>query len=166
MTNPYADPPGAPTLKDMEPTTAALALGALAALTAVAALVLKRTPERARRVRDARPIDLSSLGIEGPGERATIVQFSTEMCARCPGVRRVISGLITPGVEFVHVDVTHRPEIASQFNLLQTPTVLLLDPAGRARTRLSGAISREALARELTELTSLAGGPHVASLAR
>ena len=153
----------------MEPTTAALALGALVALTAVAALVLGRSPGRARTVPDGRPIDLSPLGLEGPGDVATIIQFSTEMCARCPGVRRALSGLVAPGIEFVHVDVTHRPELARQFNLPQTPTVLLLDPTGRARTRLSGALSRETLARELTALTSLntpAGGTHVAAPAR
>lgn len=138
-------------------------------LTAAAALVLRRSPGRARTVNDERLVDLPLLGLEGPGEVATIIQFSTEMCARCPGVRRVLSGLVAPGIEFVHVDVSHRPEIARQFNLLQTPTVLILDPTGRARTRLSGALNRESLARELTALTSLnalAGGTDVTAPAR
>lgn len=141
-----------------------LALIVLAALILVATglgVLAKRGAERTRRVADAAAVDHASLGIAELGERATVVQFSTELCSRCPGVQRTITSLVEgqPGVEFVHVDVTHRPDLADAFKLLQTPTVLLLDESGRAQTRLSGAISRQTLTHELASLT---GGLSVA----
>jgi len=145
----------------MDVTLALTVLGALVLLAGGLGVFLKRNAERARTVSGEARVDVASLGLDRLGARATIVQFSTDMCSRCPGVQRTISGLVEeqPGVAFVHVDVTHRPELASEFKLLQTPTVLVLDEAGRPRTRLSGAISRQSLSHELDSIT---GGLSVA----
>ncbi|MEJ1231244.1 MAG: hypothetical protein WDM88_12335 [Galbitalea sp.] len=37
------------------------------------------------------------------------------------------------------LDLTHRPDIAAQFNVLQTPTTLILDRSGVIRARIGGA---------------------------
>lgn len=145
----------------MDATLALIVLGALVLLAGVLGLVLKRNAERTRAVAGLPAVDVAQFGLDGLGARATIVQFSTELCSRCPGVQRTIEGLVEgqPELAFAHVDVTHRPDLASEFGLLQTPTVLLLDDAGRPRTRLSGAISRQTLTQELASLT---GGLSVA----
>lgn len=91
------------------------------------------------------------------GERLTLVQFSTETCARCPATARTLSraaGSHT-GVAHVEVDVTTRDDLISRFNILRTPTVLILDDAGRLRTRVSGPIS----AAQATQLVDLALAP-------
>jgi thiol-disulfide isomerase/thioredoxin len=75
------------------------------------------------------------------GERATLLQFSTEVCAPCVPTRRVLGQIAdsTAGVSHVDLDLTHRPDIAAQFNVLQTPTTLILDRAGVIRARIGGA---------------------------
>lgn len=77
---------------------------------------------------------------EAFGARATLVQFSTPTCARCPGTRRQLDALAAQhdGVERVEIDVAERAEIATRYNVLQTPTVLLLDADHTVRTRFGG----------------------------
>ena len=88
------------------------------------------------------------------GTAATLVQFSTGLCVRCPGTR-VLLGQVAdahPGVRHVDVDLTHRADLARRFNVLQTPTTLVLDGAGRVRARIGGVPNREALRAHLDEL--------------
>jgi thiol-disulfide isomerase/thioredoxin len=94
------------------------------------------------------------LGADGLGEVATLLQFSTEMCARCPGVHRVLSSIADDheGVRHLDVDLTHRPDIAKHFHVLQTPTTLVLDRDGVVQTRFGGAPSRDVLELELNRL--------------
>ncbi|MFC5928913.1 thioredoxin [Cryobacterium melibiosiphilum] len=89
------------------------------------------------------------------GDRATLLQFSTEFCARCPGTRRLLGEAADarPGVTHVDVDLTHRADLATRFNILQTPTTLILDGTGRVRARVGGAPHRSEIARQLDELT-------------
>ena len=95
------------------------------------------------------------LGADGLGEFATLLQFSTELCARCPGVHRTLAAVADahPGVRHLNVDLTHRPDIAKHFHVLQTPTTLILDRDGAVQTRFGGAPSREVLELELARLT-------------
>jgi thioredoxin-like negative regulator of GroEL len=55
--------------------------------------------------------------------------------------RRVLSQIAesTDGVSHIDLDLTHRPDIAAQFNVLQTPTTLILDATGQIRARIGGA---------------------------
>ncbi len=77
---------------------------------------------------------------EAFGTRATLVQFSTPTCARCPGTRRQLDALAAEhdGVARLEIDVADRTEIATRYNVLQTPTVLLVDADGDVRTRFGG----------------------------
>ncbi|WP_291044542.1 thioredoxin family protein [Herbiconiux sp.] len=87
------------------------------------------------------------------GERATLVQFSTEFCSSCPGTRRVLSALAAEreGVAYLDVDVTHRADLVRRFSLLQTPTTLVLDRRGVVRTRIGGAVRRSVVIDRLEE---------------
>ncbi|HVL62033.1 MAG TPA: thioredoxin family protein [Microbacterium sp.] len=95
------------------------------------------------------------LGADGLGELATLLQFSTELCARCPGVLRTLSAVADahPGVRHLDVDLTYRPDIAKHFHVMQTPTTLILDKDGAVQTRFGGAPSRDVLELELARLT-------------
>jgi thiol-disulfide isomerase/thioredoxin len=142
--------------------TPLLALGALLgrlALTAALAVVVRKRPGRARRIEHGDGLVPQELGVDRLGPEGTVVQFSTAYCSRCPGTRRVLSELVTryAGVDFVHVDVTDQPRLASKHKLLQTPTVLILDGGGVPRSRFTGTIDRRTITREL-EL--IAGDPH------
>lgn len=74
------------------------------------------------------------------GAAATLVQFSTPTCARCPATRRQLDAVAdtTPGVTRIEIDLAERPELARRFDVMQTPTVLLLDGDRAVRTRFGG----------------------------
>lgn len=80
-----------------------------------------------------------------PGERATLVQFSSAFCAPCRATRRTLSEVadLVPGVTHLEIDAEHHLELVRQLNILRTPTTLVLDAAGREITRASGAPRKE-----------------------
>ena len=125
----------------------------LAATVALGVFVNWRQP-RARHNVEHEVIEPARLGADGLGEVATLLQFSTEMCARCPGVHRTLSQIADghDGVRHLDVDLTHRPDIAKHFHVLQTPTTLVLDRDGVVQTRFGGAPSRDVLELELNRL--------------
>lgn len=75
------------------------------------------------------------------GERATLVQFSTELCANCPGTRRLLTQVASErdGIGFVEVDAAARLDLTRRLNVLATPTVLVLGPGGAIASRAAGA---------------------------
>ncbi|MBO1739862.1 thioredoxin family protein [Leifsonia sp. TF02-11] len=140
--------------------TAAAALLTVLALVALATglgLVWKARSGRLRASRGDALLTADELGAVRLGSRATLVQFSTEFCAQCPATARVLDAIAADrdGVEHLDVDLTVRPELAGRFAVLQTPTTLLVDGAGRVQGRISGparpAEVRSALDRILTE---------------
>lgn len=99
----------------------------------------------------------AALGVEPAafGERATLVQFSTALCSRCPGTARQLGALAagTEGVRHLEIDLTDERELAARFAVLQTPTTLVYDGAGRQRARIGGPPRIEELAELLDSLT-------------
>jgi len=108
-------------------------------------LVRARRDGRLRRGGRGDALRLSSgdLG-EALGERATLVQFSTAMCATCPGTRRLLAGVAAgaPGVRHVEIDAETRLDLVRRVEVMRTPTVLVLDRAGRLVRRASGPPTR------------------------
>jgi hypothetical protein len=74
------------------------------------------------------------------GERATLVQFSTEFCAYCGPTRELLAEVAgaRDGVAFVEVDAAQRLDLTRRLNVLSTPTVLLLAADGSIAQRASG----------------------------
>jgi thiol-disulfide isomerase/thioredoxin len=74
------------------------------------------------------------------GSQATILQFSTELCAPCRVAGTMLATIAAehPGVTHVDIDVTSRPDIANRFSLLQSPTTLMLDSLGNVTARIGG----------------------------
>ena len=85
------------------------------------------------------------------GERATLVQFSTEFCAFCGPTRKLLNELAgeEPGVAFVEVDAADRMDLTRRFKVFSTPTVLVLRPDGSVAARSAGQQSKPALAESL-----------------
>lgn len=127
----------------------------LAATVALGAFVQWRQG-RPRRHIAHEVVEPTRLGAESLGQTATLLQFSTELCSRCPGVHRTLAALAAgrEGVSHLDIDVTHRPDIAKHFHILQTPTTLVLDSEGVVQTRFGGVPNREVLALELNRLTA------------
>jgi hypothetical protein len=52
-------------------------------------------------------------------------------------------------VRHIEIDVADRPDLAAKFNVLQTPTTLILDARGAVRARIGGAVRRDVVEAEL-----------------
>jgi hypothetical protein len=94
----------------------------------------------------ARP-ELIALGVD-PDAPATLVQFSSNFCAPCRVARRVCAEIASArdGVAHVELDAEGHLETVRSLGVWRTPTVLVLDPAGRIRYRVTGAPGSAALA--------------------
>lgn len=129
----------------MHPLATLLGLVALLAAATAIGLLLKRRRGRVRQLSDNEVLTPADFGAERFGQAGTIVQFSTDFCSRCPGVRRLLTQqtAATDGLEFLHVDLTHDPQLAARFGVLQTPTILFVEADGRPSTRLSGQLDHQ-----------------------
>lgn len=139
----------------MKILSALVVVAILLAVTIGVGVYLRWRQSRPRRHIAHEVVQPERLGAEALGENATLLQFSTQMCARCPGVHRILSSIADDhdGVLHLDVDLTHRPDIARHFHVLQTPTTLVLDGAGAVQTRFGGAPSRDVIELELARLT-------------
>lgn len=135
---------------------ALIALAVLLAATVAIGVFLTWRPSRAHRDVTHEVIEPHRLGADALGETATLLQFSTELCARCPGVHRTLAAIADDhdGVLHLDVDLTHRPDIAKHFRVLQTPTTLVLDRHGVVQTRFGGVPGRDVLELELNRMTA------------
>ncbi|MFE7776824.1 TlpA family protein disulfide reductase [Streptomyces sp. NPDC057445] len=81
----------------------------------------------------------ADLGAE-LGERATLVQFSSAFCQPCRATRRTLADVaaMVEGVAHVEIDAEKRLSLVRDLEILRTPTVLVLDAAGRIVRRASG----------------------------
>ncbi|MFB7863011.1 TlpA family protein disulfide reductase [Streptomyces sp. NPDC056069] len=81
----------------------------------------------------------AALGAE-LGERATLVQFSTAFCQPCRATRRTLAEVaaMVDGVAHVEIDAEERLDLVRELGIVRTPTVLVLDRAGRIVRRASG----------------------------
>lgn len=88
---------------------------------------------------DLRPV-LVRLG-HTPGERATLVQFSSAFCAPCRATRRILGEVsaLVPGLAHVEIDAESQLALVRQLGILKTPTTLVLDAGGREVKRATGA---------------------------
>lgn len=136
------------TFRDMDAGSVAIALASLVLAATLFGIVHRATQGRARTVWDARLVSIDGVALGG---RATLLQFSTEVCAPCKSTARVLDDLAarTEDVAHVDLDVTHRPELASRYRVLQTPTTFILDADGAVRARIGGAVRRDVVVAEL-----------------
>ena len=150
----------------MDWPAALIAAVALPAAAAAIGLVWRSRTGRVRAVHDAgRTGDDASttvtasqdLGVatDAFGDSATLVQFSTEYCSRCPATARELASIAHDyaGVRHVEVDLTHRPDVADRFRVLQTPTTLILDGRGATTARIAGVPRPHEVRDRLDQLT-------------
>ncbi|MCU1506457.1 MAG: hypothetical protein JWP05_1426 [Microbacteriaceae bacterium] len=141
----------------------------LVALATALGLLWRRTSGRIRSDGGDTVIDVAGLAVGAvAGRHATLLQFSTEVCAACRTTSvtlKAVADLANADVTHVDVDVTHRADIASRFNLLQSPTTLILDGRGVIRARIGGAPRAAEVRAELDRIIS-AGSRSASAVAR
>lgn len=94
------------------------------------------------------------LGAE-PGERATLLQFSSAFCAPCRATRVTLGDVAgrVPGVAHVEVDAEKHLDLVRRLGIMRTPTTLVLDADGAEATRASGAPTRERVLGALSQMS-------------
>ena len=83
----------------------------------------------------------SELDLGAPlGTRATLVQFSTVFCQPCRATRRILDEVaaMLDGVRHVDVDAEAHLDLVRKLEIRRTPTIFVLDGAGRVVKRATG----------------------------
>lgn len=127
----------------MSPLSVAVTLLALVAFATALGLFWRWQNGRTR-VTDGRDI-VSTAEIGAPlGRAATLLQFSSAVCAPCRSTRTVLASVAATSDDIAHVDVdvAAHDTLTRRFNILQTPTTLILDADGVVRARIGGAARR------------------------
>jgi thiol-disulfide isomerase/thioredoxin len=137
-----------------------IVVGLLLLVTVVGAVWRARTG-RAKLIKRGELVDLERLAATKDGKpvlkfgkKATLLQFSTEVCSQCKQTARLYQDLEAKHADLLHleVDLTHRLDLAAHFGVLQTPTTLVLNPNGRVLARVGGAPKTQAIQSELEKL--------------
>jgi hypothetical protein len=105
---------------------------------------------------------LSAADLDAPlGARATLVQFSTEVCAYCGPTRKLLTEVARErdGVAFVEIDAVKRMDLTRRLHVLSTPTVLVLDALGGITSRASGPLRKADLLTAVGAVTSRGDDP-------
>ena len=135
----------------------ALVLGLLA-LGIVAGLIWRSRTGRAKNVQSGELINLAEIGatkngvpVTQFGKKVTFLQFSSEFCTACRQTARLYGELeqVHPEILHIEIDITNRVDLANKFNILQTPTTLVLDSHGRVTSRIGGAVKQQTIEDEI-----------------
>ena len=130
----------------------------LVALATIGGLIWKAKTGTAKKVKAGEVIDLKEIAalkdgkpVTKFGERVTFLQFSSEVCSQCVQTARLFHELEAQHDDVLHieVDVTHRLDLANKFNILQTPTTLVLDKDGVVTSRIGGAAKPQTIQDQL-----------------
>jgi thiol-disulfide isomerase/thioredoxin len=139
----------------------ALVFGLLA-MAIVTGLLWRAKTGRAKKVEGGEQIDLAEIGaikngkpVTAFGKKVTFLQFSSEFCTACRQTARLYSELelVHPEILHIEVDITNRVDLANKFNILQTPTTLVLDSRGRVTSRIGGAVKQQTIKDEIGSFT-------------
>lgn len=88
---------------------------------------------------------LDSVGVTPADATVTLLQFSSAFCAPCRATRVLLRDVAakTDGVHHVEVDAESHLTAVRALDILRTPTLFVLDSAGRPVRRASGLPRRE-----------------------
>jgi thiol-disulfide isomerase/thioredoxin len=136
-------------------------IGALVLVALTAGFWWRARTGRAKLVRSGELVDLGKLKatrsgkpVTSFGKKATLLQFSTEVCSICVQTAKYFGELESkhPDLSHIEVDLTDRMNLAAHFNVMQTPTTLILDKSGRVQARIGGAPKPNVIQQELEKL--------------
>jgi thiol-disulfide isomerase/thioredoxin len=142
----------------MSPESRLALVSAIVAAAVLVGVIWKLTTGKAKRIRDGLQVDLAELGalkngqpVTAFGDRITFLQFSSEFCSQCVQTARILGELEQQSDDVLHleVDITNRLDLANKYNILQTPTTLVLDRRGIVKSRIGGAPKAATLESEI-----------------
>jgi thiol-disulfide isomerase/thioredoxin len=130
------------------PLTGLLAVAAVLVVATVFGLVRRARDGRLRPVVTAAPHAgvLAGLGVEA-GTPVTLVQFSSAFCAPCRATRALCADVAAAvdGVHHLEIDAESHRDAVRALDVRRTPTLLVVDGAGRIVRRAVGRPARDEL---------------------
>ncbi len=90
------------------------------------------------------------------GKRATLIQFSTQYCAACPGSRNILTQISDKNqdINFIEIDAENNIKLARKLKILSTPTILITDTFGEELARITGIPNKKDIENYLTTINS------------
>ena len=140
-----------------------LALAGLVLLASIVGVLLVAKSGVARRVKNGEQIQLSNLGatkngkpVVKLGEKVTLLQFSSDFCSSCKQTSVLLENIekANEGLLHIDLDIADRLDLAKTFNILTTPTTLILNSKGSVVSRIVGAPKQATIEAELERLVN------------
>jgi len=140
----------------MSVSVALIVTGAVVVLAIACGFVIRAQDGR-RRAGGHLRVRAEDLEGQSLASAATLVQFSTELCARCPQVRRLLGQIADEHADVAHIeiDLTNRNDLATRYHVLQTPTTFLVDASGSVLSRWGGVPHRSEIDQALSSTLAL-----------
>ena len=129
-------------------------VAAVLVLATVAASVLRRRDGRLQGTRQ-QSLTVAELG-QPLGTRATLLQFSSSVCAPCQAARQLLADVASrdAGVAHVEIDVADRLDLVRRLDVRRTPTVFVLGPQGQITRRATGLPRRDDVLAAVAQATT------------
>jgi thiol-disulfide isomerase/thioredoxin len=142
-------------MSTLDTLTGVIVLAVVLAATVLLGLWWRRRSGRVREVAVERLLTARELGAD-LGARATLVQFSTAFCQPCRATRVTLADVseLVPGVRHIEIDAESHLDLVRDLHIVRTPTVLIVDAAGRIGFRATGAPRREQVLQALDSIVS------------
>lgn len=141
----------------MTPALVALFLAGLVGGATALGLLWRARQGRVVRSTDGAIVLVTDLpGLRRLPRGATLVQFSSEVCAPCVATRGLLADVADSfrDVRHVDLDVAEHADLARRHHVMQTPTTLILDRRGVVRARIGGAPRPDAVRHEVARLVA------------
>jgi hypothetical protein len=138
-----------------------LALAGLVLLAAFVGLLVISKSGQARRIKNGEQVDLSVISATKNGnavtifgENATLLQFSSNFCSSCKQTSNLLESIEKAQKGLLHIDqdITDRLDLARTYNILKTPTTLVLNSKGIVISRIVGAPKQATIEAEIERL--------------
>jgi len=140
-----------------------LALGGLVLLAFTLGVLLVAISGKARRIKNGEQVELSEIRatkngkpVTKFGEKTTLLQFSSDFCSSCKQTSVLLASIEKTQKELLHIDldITERLDLARTYNILRTPTTLVLDSKGIVISRIVGAPKKTSIEAEIERLVN------------
>ena len=136
-------------------------LAGLVLLASLVGVLLVAKSGLARKVSNGEQVDLSDLRatkdgkpVTKLGEKLTLLQFSSDFCSSCKQTSVLLENIekAQEGLLHIDLDLAERLDLAKTFNILTTPTTLILNSNGGVVSRIVGAPKLATIEAEIERL--------------
>ena len=138
-------------------------LAGLVLLASLVGVLLVAKSGLARKVNNGEQVDLSDLratkngkAVIKLGEKLTLLLFSSDFCSSCKQTTILLENIekANEGLLHIDLDIAERLDLAKTFNILTTPTTLILDSKGSVVSRIVGAPKLATIEAEIERLVN------------